>query len=416
MKIPQGSPWKNVDKPKEYPKLETGTSADVAIIGGGLAGIDTAYMLSKEGLKVVLLEKEKIGSGATEYTTAMITQFIDTGLTDLKKIYGMEKAGHIMNAKRQSLETIAQIVEDEKLDCEFMRCPNFSFAADERQTEDLEEEYKTSKEFGIEGSFNKDKDLGFKHFGVWEVANQAQYHPLKFLYSLAKKAEERGAEIYEHSEVDDIEEEEGIVNVKTKIGSIVKAKYAITCTYVPIHNPIQTLFKKGMYVTYAYEVSLPKGSLQPGLYEDLHNPYNYFRIDQGPDSDRMLIGGEDHRKELKIDPEKSFSQLRTYLENLLPNKKIKIVRRWTGPILEPSDGLALIGEYRPNLMVATAFSGNGMTYSMLSAMIFKDIIKQQSNPWIELFDPKRIPSIYQLYVKGKDYMGIMGDSVKKIME
>jgi glycine/D-amino acid oxidase-like deaminating enzyme len=416
MKIPEESPWISTAQSKPYPTLEEDIKADIAIIGGGLAGVDTAYHLTKAGLKVALLEKDKIGNRTTAYTTAMITQIIDTRLTDLKDIYGLDKAREIVRAKRQSVDMIAQVVEDEKLDCEFMRCSNYMYAADEKQTQELEEEYNISKEFGIEGEYSKEKEIGFKHFGVWDVQNQAKYHPLKFLFSLAQKAEALGAKIFENTEVEKIEEQKDGLVIQTKSGKTVHAKYSIMCTYVPFDNPIQTLFKKGMYVTYEFELTLPKGLLKPAIYEDLNNPYYYFRIDQGDEKDTMLIGGEDHRQELKIDPEKNYRSLQNYIETLFPKKNYKITKRWAGPILEPSDGLALIGEYKPNQMIATAFSGNGMTYSMLAAIIFRDIITKNSNPAIELFDPKRIPGLYQLYVKGKDYTGILGDAVKKIID
>jgi glycine/D-amino acid oxidase-like deaminating enzyme len=416
MKIPEQSPWVSEPKTKNYPKLEQNLTVDVAIIGGGLAGINTAYHLTKSGLKVAVLEKDQIGSGATGYTTAMITQIIDTSLTDLKDIYGLEKAKEIVKAKRQSVDMIAQVVEDEKLDCEFMRCSNYMYAADEKQTQELKEEYNVSKEFGIEGEYSEEKELGFKHFGVWEVKNQAKFHPLKFLFNLAQKTESLGAKIFENTEAEKIEEQKDGLLIQTKSGQTVQAKYSIMCTYVPFDNPIQTLFKKGMYVTYEFGLTLPKGLLKPAIYEDLNNPYYYFRVDEGEESDTMLIGGEDHRQELKIDPEKNYRSLQNYIETMFPKKNYKIIKRWSGPILEPSDGLALIGEYKPNQMIATAFSGNGMTYSMLSALIFKDIITDNTNPAIELFDPKRIPGVYQLYIKGRDYIGtLMGGAVDKII-
>jgi glycine/D-amino acid oxidase-like deaminating enzyme len=122
-----------------------------------------------------------------------------------------------------------------------------------------------------------------------------------------------------------------------------------------------------MYKSYVYEVRIPRGLIKEGTYEDCNNPYHYFRVDRQAKYDRMIIGGEDNRKEIAVDDRKNFKALEEYLTELLKGKRYTIVRKWTGPILEPSDGLALIGKFRSVQLIATAFSGNGMTYSGIAA-------------------------------------------------
>lgn len=164
-------------------------------------------------------------------------------------------------------------------------------------------------------------------------------------------------------------------------------------------------------------MQIPKGLFKQGIYEDTENPYHYFRIDRNGEFDRMIIGGEDNRKEVEFGKQKNFDALRNYLKQLMGDRKFVIVRKWSGPILEPSDGLPLIGEFKPKQLLAAAFSGNGMTYSAIAAMMFKNIIIGKKSKWTSLYDPKRTPTIKQLYVKAKDFgeefiQGVVKNTIK----
>jgi glycine/D-amino acid oxidase-like deaminating enzyme len=189
-----------------------------------------------------------------------------------------------------------------------------------------------------------------------------------------------------------------------------------------IHSCSQAdfLFKKGMYYSYVYELEIPKGAIGEGLYEDDHNPYHYFRIDQGENNDRMIIGGEDHRKEIPIDQNRNFNALEKYIQETFPGLMYRIVKRWRGPILEPSDGLPLIGRYddkEPNRYVATAFSGNGMTYGTISGMLISDLILGKKNPWEDFYDPRRALPFKGIILKGRDYIEeFIKGVVKNIIE
>jgi glycine/D-amino acid oxidase-like deaminating enzyme len=171
-----------------------------------------------------------------------------------------------------------------------------------------------------------------------------------------------------------------------------------------------------MYKSYVLETKIEDGLIAEGMYLDVNNPYHYFRIDKGQDQDRMIIGGEDVKAIFKVDKDKSFGALQEYLRSILSGIKFEITKQWSGPILEPSDGIALIGETYPNEYVATAFSGNGMTYAAISANIISDLILGQTNAYARLYDPKRIPNIKQLVLKGVDYVEeALGAAAKNVL-
>lgn len=391
----------------------------MAVIGGGLAGVLIAYNLARAGKKVALLEAEEIGKNVTTYTTGFLTNVLDTDITDLIKMYGAKNAKLAWQSHLDAISTIQQIAKKEKIDCEFMRCNNYVYALDEKEYDSLKEQKKSADKIGFDTTMVKSNHLEFEQAGAWVIKNQGKYHATKFLYGLLAALERMDVKIYEHSEVEEIEELD-YFSVTTKHGRVLAQK-VVVATYQPFNNPKQTLFKKGMYRSYVFEVKVPAGMFKEATHEDMKNPYNYFRIDRGvygnKKYDRMVIGGQDHRNEIKMAPERNFRALEEYLKQLMGGRKYQITRKWFSRILEPSDGLALIGETSPGQYVATAFSGNGMTYSAIAGELITDLITKRKNPYARLYDPKRIPSLYQLAKKGRDYTEeLVGGALKNIFK
>jgi glycine/D-amino acid oxidase-like deaminating enzyme len=394
--------WK-LEKSKKYPALSGHVSADIVVVGGGLAGIWCAYLLSKAGKKVVVLDKGRIGHGETLNTTAFITQAIDTPLSELIEMFDMPTARAVWSSGARAIDLIETVSVEERIECEFMRMPIHLYARVSEEYKELAVEHLLAERLGFNTSLKKTADLGFPHLGVLSIEHQAKYHPMKFLLGLAEAARRHGAEIYENTEVGEVVGNTPI-RVVTTGGQMVSAESVVIATYNPLGNPKATRLKKGMYTSYCIELTIPKGEIPEGMYMDQHNPYHYVRVDAGPSSrDRMIVGGEDHRSELKIAPEKSFRALRAYVKRTFPGLKARQVRRWTGGIMESSDGLALIGETAPNRYVATAFSGNGMTYAAIAGRIISDLILKKDNPYQEIYDPKRKLEIKALLQKARDY-------------
>lgn len=402
--------WK-VENSKHYPRLTRSIEADVVIVGAGISGIFSAYILSKSGFRVVVLEKnENILQNATLYTTAFITKIIDTSFSELVSIFGKNKAKLVWQSGQDAIDLIARIAKEENIDCEFKYVDAFTYTKNIKQFKKLTEEYETIKKYGFEANIQDDPNkLNFKNSGFMKIKNQAKFHPIKFAEALINIAESHGAKIFTNSEVVSTDN----LVVKTKAGQV-ETKDILITTYSPITNE-GTLFRKAMYVSYVYELEIEKKLIPEGLYLDMDNPYHYFRIDSYKNFDRMIVGGDDHRKDIKINPERNFNALLDYIKGTLGDKAYKITRRWDGQVLESIDGLALIGAIRPHTFVTTAFSGNGITYSAISATIIRDLILKNKNPYTDLYNLKRIPTLKQLIVKGIDYAGeFFGGALKNL--
>jgi len=387
------------------PALNTTLSVDVLVIGAGITGITTAYLLSKTKQKVALIEKASLHeNSATAFTTAFITQVIDTDLQKIVDTFGESRAKLVWEAGDKAIDFIEKTVDEEKIECEFTRCSNFEYAINDSEKEELIKEAKLAKNLGFNVYFHDKNDLNFPNAGYLETKKQAKFHPIKYLNGLVEVSEKNGVQFYENTEAKKINEKGGYIEVETP-DSVIAARNVIVATYSPFNHPLEMYFKGGLYTTYMFEVNVPKGLLTQGIYEDSKNPYHYFRIDSKKDFDRIIVGGEDHREDVSVDEEKSFKALEKYLKTILPKTKYKIIRRWTGPILEPIDGLPYIGEYKKDshVFVTHGFSGTGMTFGTISALVFRDKIEGRKNKWAKLFDASRAPTIKQLIAKGIDY-------------
>jgi glycine/D-amino acid oxidase-like deaminating enzyme len=401
--------WDEDVKLPSFNPLEGDISTDVVIIGGGITGILSAYLLSKEGKKVVLIEKNSLATGATPLTTACTTQIIDTDLKDLIKIYGADDAEKILSSHGTAINTLEQIIRNENIECEFMRCPNFVFAKSAKEHEVLKEECGLAAQLGLKATFKEGTVGNLRATAYMKIERQAKFHPLKLLAELIQICRMQNVLFFENTEALDLDPHG--TDIRTPKGTVY-AKWIISATYKPFTEPAGLYLKKGMYRSYVLELQAEKQKLEEAIYEDLDNPYHYFRVDRKETHDRIIFGGEDHREDLPVNEEKNFKALEEHAAEILGNTVFTIMKRWHGPILEPSDGLPLIGPYK-NMLLAAAFSGNGMTYSTIAALMFRDHIIGRHNEWNDIYNPGRTLSPHSLVVKGKDYAGeLWGGAIK----
>lgn len=278
----------------------------------------------------------------------------------------------------------------------------------------LDKEAKIAISFGFPVSVEQ-KNFGFKQAGHFTLQNQAKCHAIKFLFGLARACARRGVKIYEDTEVTKISGTSPLL--ETAAGHSIKAKWVLMATYYPIGRQGVTMFKKAKYESYVLEAQLPSGLIKEGLYLDTSTPYHYFRVDKRPEQDRLILGGEDHRSDFPVKKERAFASLKAYLDKLVGHGNYEFVRQWQGHMIEPVDGLALVGLTKPNYLVATAFSGNGFTNAPITAMLCRDIIQGEKNPWQALYNPRRIPNLIQMIYKGRDYSKIMiGGALKNLFK
>lgn len=401
---------------RSYPPLSGKKNADVVVIGGGLTGMLSAYLLAKEGLSVVLLQDGAIGGEATAKTTGFLSQSTDTPYADLRAMVGDDGAKNIWDAHGDAIALVRGIAREHGIECEWKDCSNYAFDAQDDGA--LRKETASAAELGMAMRMAK-KDWAFAAGEVQETPDQAKMSALAFVRGLAPVAEKLGVTIHGNSAATALRRTGDSFTVDTEGGSV-NATHAISATHVPFGDPLKLFFAKGTYTSYVFELKVPKGAFEEATYEDGENPYHYFRVDSLPGDahhDRMVFGGEDHRSDVPVPEDKNFAALEEHLRELFPSLRYEIVRRWSGPILEPIDGRASIGRY-DGVWYGTAYSGNGMTHAAIAAMVFRDGItgKTQAS-WADVFDPARIPELRSLLQKGADYaMEMIGGAGRNVFQ
>lgn len=399
----------------EYPALKEDIRTEVVIVGGGLTGITTAYLLAKAGKKVVLIDKGTAAESVSAYTTAFLNYELDTSLVDLEKMFGTTAAQRLWRALAASIDSVERTAAEEDIQCEFVRCPLITFARTEEEWKDVQEEAAKASELGFSAEARRDAQLPFSNAGYMVTQQQAKFHALKYAIALKERARAYGAKIFDRTEALEVagNGEERIVKCAN---AVIFAQDVVQATYYPFTKPKQLFAHTGGYVTYIIEYAVAHGILPEAMYQDNNNPYHYFRVDLVSEhEDRLIVGGEDHREEIRMNEDRNYNALHEFLSGLLPGIRLTEVRRWSGPIIEPLDGLPFIGTIAgdQHQFVATGYAGVGMTFSRLAAEIISDTIQGNGNEYADLFKPARIPTPYQLAKKGKDYIGELAGGAGK---
>lgn len=352
--------------------LDKDIEVDTVVIGGGIAGLLTAYMLSEKNINVVLIEAKKILSGNTKNTTAKITFQHDMVYSKLIKEFGEDKAKDYFKANDLAIKKYEEIINKRKIDCDFEKKPAYIYSLGE--TKLLLEEYSAAKSIGIDAEYLTKLNLPFDVKGAVKFNNQAQFNPLKFLKEISNDFT-----IYENTRAIGIEESL-VITDKGKI----TAKNIVVATHYPIMNAPGYYFLR-MHQERSYVIALENAANVNGMYIDIDKSGYSFRNYK----DLLLLGGIPSRTG-KNESGGSFEKLREVGKLLFKGSKEKY--HWSAQDCMTIDSLPYIGEYSTstnNIYVTTGFNKWGMSTSMVGAMIISDIITGVENDYREIFSPTR---------------------------
>ncbi|MBO5106009.1 MAG: FAD-dependent oxidoreductase [Clostridia bacterium] len=357
----------NIQRPK-FETLKKDVKTDVLIIGGGIAGILCGYMLQKSGIDCVLVEADKICGGVTGNTTAKIT--LQHGLIYDKIIrkYGVDRAKMYLKAQQEAMDTYEKLCQ--KIDSDYKLQESYVYSCN--SVYDIESELAAYEKIGLNANLLYDIPLPIKIKGALLVKNQAQFHPLKFCFSLAKELT-----IYENTKVIEVFKGGAITNR----GKILAEKI-IVATHFPFMNKYGGYFLK-MYQHRSYVLALENTPLPNGMYVDADENGLSFREYNG----KLLLGGGSHRTGKKGG---NWNELRQFANINYPN--FKEIAHWATQDCMTLDSMPYIGVYSrkiPNVYVATGFNKWGMTSSMAAAIILRDMINGRQNDCAEVFSPSR---------------------------
>lgn len=377
--------WIATTPKTNYPSILKNLEIDVVVIGGGIVGITSAYLLKQQGKKVALIEAKKIIEGVTGHTTGKITSLHDLIYKHLIHTFGKENALIYANGQEAGLKLIESLIKENKIDCDFTKAAAYTYTNDEKQLENIEKEVDAAKDLGLPASFVINTDLPFSIKGAVCFRNQAHFHPRKYLLALAKLIEGNGSYIFENTRVLDAKEE-SLCEVITDKGNI-KTKDIIVATHYPILN-------KGMpYVpsitpkrSYALEIEI-KEKVPKGMYINIESPFFSVRPAKKGLKEVLIITGEEHKTGQADNTKDYYLKLEKTARKKFNIKSVNY--KWSTQDNYTIDRVPYIGKYNKgskHLFTATGFGGWGMTSGTLSAIILSDIILGRSNPFANFFD------------------------------
>ena len=382
-------------------KPDQDIQTEVLIIGGGIAGLTTAYKLLKAGKKVVLVEDGYIGSGETGRTTAHLTCALDNRYYFLESIFGKDAAALAAQSHSAAIDEIEKIVTTLNIDCLFKRVNGYLFLHESDKEENLDKEFQATQRVGLPTAI-VDETPGIKGGEAIRsivFRNQGQFHILKYLKGLTDAIISLGGIIYTEARAGDIKKEGATVN-----GYTFSASHIVVATNTPINDTLSMHTKQYAYRTYVIAGKIPKGQLPYSLWWDtgdqnsklISQPYHYVRIENFDDKyDLLIVGGEDHKTgqadQDGISQSTRYDKLESWTRNYFPMME-DILYHWSGQVMEPVDSLGFMGKNPgdDNIYIITGDSGNGMTHTTIGAMIISDSIMGIKNKWEDLYSPSRI--------------------------
>lgn len=364
---------------------------DVVIVGGGITGVSTGLLLQKAGKKCLIIEANNLCFGTTGGTTAHLNTLLDTPYTTIIRNFGKENASLVAKAAKGAIELIRANVEDYKIDCGLEEACAYLFSQTNEQTEELDEIHEACVDVGLDVSYNLSLPVDVEFEKAIEVRGQGKFHPVKYVYALAKAFEDAGGIILQQTRVNGIEDTDGIT-VETINGNF-RTVSLIYATHIPPGVNLVHL-RCEAWRSYAVAFTTKSRRYPRDLTYDMYDPYHYIRSQKMDGEEYLIVGGEDHKTGEAENLEANFLRLKSYV--LKHFEVDQFLFQWSSQYFESADGLPYIGHlpgHPGNIFVASGYGGNGMTYSSVAALLLKQMILQEDSPYVKLFDPNRIKPV-----------------------
>jgi glycine/D-amino acid oxidase-like deaminating enzyme len=386
------SVWAATAQHPAFSPLTIDTAADVCIVGAGISGLTTAYLLTQVGKSVVVLDDGAVGSGMTGVTTAHLVNALDDRFFDLERLHGERGARLAAESHTAAIDRIESIVNRERIACNFIRLDGYLFCAPEHDEAYLDRELAAVHRAGLNGVTKVPRaPLSFDTGPCLRFPNQAQFHPLKYLAGVAQAIERGGGRIYTGSHATKVSGGSD-ASVETAT-AMVRARHVVVATNSPVNNLVAIHTKQAPYMTYVIGAKVPRNAVTTALYWDTGDPYHYVRLHPlDADHDLLIVGGEDHKSGQADDIEQRHPRLEQWTRERFPSVG-EVVYVWAGQVMEPVDSLAFIGRNpldQENVYTVTGDSGNGMTHGTIAGMLITDLILGRRNAWAGLYDPGRV--------------------------
>jgi glycine/D-amino acid oxidase-like deaminating enzyme/nitrite reductase/ring-hydroxylating ferredoxin subunit len=387
--------WQDEFEAPETRALDGDATCDVCVVGGGIAGLTTAYLLAQDGASVIVLEDGKVGSGVTLRTTGHLCNSLDDRFYKLEDWHGHEGARLAAESHTAAIERIESIAVTERIECDFRRVDAYLVAGapGQKGREELDLENAAAQRAGLPTALASVPIVGFDWGPAVRFPRQAQFHAGRYLAGLAGAAQRLGVVIHSDTHAGAISGGKSC-KVETKRGATVSSRAVVVATNVPINDRVVMHTKQAAYRTFVIAMRVERDRVPALLLYDTLDPYHYVRTQPASDgvSDWLIVGGEDRKTGQHEDEQAhAFAMLYDWTRERFPFVG-EPEYRWSGQVMEPHDGVAFIGQnpvHDENVYIVTGDSGNGLTHGTIAGMLLTDLIGGRENPWSKLYHANR---------------------------
>ncbi|WP_442600284.1 FAD-dependent oxidoreductase [Neobacillus sp. D3-1R] len=405
--------WREIDFPT-FPTLDKDLHVDVAIVGSGITGITAAHLLSKQNVKVALIEAGKILTGTTGHTTAKITSQHGLIYDELINHFGLEKAKQYYDASNQALQFIKDTVSQSQMDCDFLEQDAYIYAVTEEYAQKIQKESEAYEKLKIPGGQVDSIPFDIQIKAGLGMSKQAQFHPTKYLTHLVNNLPKDTAQLFEHTTAVDIENADGDKPVVvTQSGKRITCNFVIVASHYPFYDGLGFYFTR-MYQERSYILGVKTETAYPGgMYISADSPTRSIRFTPYNGENLILIGGENHKTGQGIDTFQHHEALKQFAESLFPISDIPY--RWSAQDLITLDKVPYIGpitQGKQRVLVATGYRKWGMTNGTTAAMVLSDFVLGKQNGFLELYTPSRFEADPSL----KKFTSINADVAKHLIK
>jgi glycine/D-amino acid oxidase-like deaminating enzyme/nitrite reductase/ring-hydroxylating ferredoxin subunit len=381
--------WVASTEQTSFPPLQGRVQVDVAVIGGGIAGITAATLLKDGGRTVALLDSKPILRGATGYTTAKLTAGHGLLYGHLIKRFGTDKARAYAEANQAAIEQVDSLVRSHGIDCDFRRRANYVYADEREERSAIEEEVEAEAKLGLPATFVAEPPLPFATRGAVRLDGQAEFHPRKYLLPLAHRLADDGSHVFEATRAHQVEEDRGTCRVATDRGTV-EAAYVLVLTQIPFLDRGLFFTKVHPYRAYVLAAPIERANAPDGMFVSSKSPTRSIRTTPRDGGLLLLLGGEGHKTGTDSENERRFETLHEFLRRHFEAGPIEY--RWATQDYYAVDRVPYIGPLTRRsrrIHVATGFSGWGMTNGTVAGMILADVVAGDENRWADLYRSKR---------------------------
>jgi glycine/D-amino acid oxidase-like deaminating enzyme/nitrite reductase/ring-hydroxylating ferredoxin subunit len=394
--------WLRTVPATDYQVLDRDVEVDVAVVGGGIAGLTAALLLKREGAKVAVLEAARVGTGVTGCTTAKFSSLQATMYSAIQGRHGDEGAAVYAQASVAGVERVAAIVAQEAIECDLQQRAAYTYAADDSDRELVERELEHAARAGLPVTPTEPPDLPYPTHGAVCLPDQLQLHPVRYVQGLTAAVEGEGSLVFEGSRA--LRVSEGTPCIVTTASGELRAEHVIVATHYPILD-------RGLY----FARLKPQRSycIAATLVDD--KPPQGMAISAGSTTrsvrsygELLIVGGEGHPAGSAKSTPARFERLARFAREHWAIGEI--THRWSAHDPVPYDRLPMIGPYHPGssrLWVTTGYMKWGLATATFGAMLLADLIAGRDNPWAATFSPNRLSltSTHELAKLGARFTG-----------